>query len=129
DAQTMRLASKPSIQSPKMNRRGETRTRNNRSDPRSPLGASFSDAHPFQNVRSPEPVTVTLSVPPPSDTTGEPPTPAGPTRTDRLTPGARLMGGFATSWSTSRLYWVAAIGVMVLTIFLRLWRLDLVQFK
>src|SRR5947209_2618762 len=39
------------------------------------------------------------------------------------------MGRFATSWSTSRVYWLAAIGIMVLTVFLRLWRLDLVQFK
>ena len=32
-------------------------------------------------------------------------------------------------WSTSRWYWVAAIAILALTLFLRLWRLDLIQFR
>jgi hypothetical protein len=32
-------------------------------------------------------------------------------------------------WSTSRWYWIAAIAILGLTLFLRLWRLDLVQFR
>ncbi|MBV9582829.1 MAG: hypothetical protein JO057_29955, partial [Chloroflexi bacterium] len=35
----------------------------------------------------------------------------------------------AVSWSTSRWYWIAVVGILLLTLFLRLWRLDLVQFK
>jgi hypothetical protein len=51
---------------------------------------------------------VTLGVSPATDA------PAEPTR--------------ATRWSARRLYAVAAIAIIVLTIFLRLWRLDLVEF-
>jgi hypothetical protein len=72
---------------------------------------------------------VTLSVTADSDTAVDLLAPTNPSRANRHNPGRRLMRGFATRWSTSRLYWVAAIGIMVLTIFLRLWRLDLVQFK
>jgi hypothetical protein len=54
---------------------------------------------------------------------------ADPTRASEHPPGTRLTRDFASTWSTSRWYWVAAAAIMVLTIFLRLWRLDLVQFK
>ena len=54
---------------------------------------------------------------------------ADPSRASDDTTGARLARDFASTWSTSRWYWVAAAAIVVLTIFLRLWRLDLVQFK
>jgi hypothetical protein len=38
-------------------------------------------------------------------------------------------GRLETTSSTVRLYWVAAIAILALAAFLRLWRLDLVQFK
>jgi hypothetical protein len=68
----------------------------------------------FQSAREPERRFVTLGVPPDS------------TASYALTRSTR---GFATGWPTGRLYWVAAIGIVLLAIFLRLWRLDLVQFK
>lgn len=39
------------------------------------------------------------------------------------------MRGLATTWSTPRLYWLVVMGIMLVAIFLRLWRLDLVQFR
>jgi 4-amino-4-deoxy-L-arabinose transferase-like glycosyltransferase len=46
-----------------------------------------------------------------------------------IAPRGRLMRGLAPWSSTSRWCWLAAFGIMVLTLFLRLWRLDLVQFR
>jgi hypothetical protein len=47
---------------------------------------------------------------------------------DRNSLGGRLTQSFATSWSTSRAFWLAALGIMLLTAFLRLWRLDVIIF-
>jgi hypothetical protein len=51
---------------------------------------------------------------------------ANPTRVDDRAPGKPDL---ASTWSTSRWYLAAAAAIVVLTLFLRLWRLDLVQFK
>ena len=53
---------------------------------------------------------------------------ADPSRASDDTTGARLARDFASTWSTSRWFWLAAIAIVLLTIFLRLWRLDLVIF-
>jgi hypothetical protein len=62
---------------------------------------------------------VTLGLSPDSATTDDPHVSA----TSRAPEGWRLVA------SSSRLYWLAAVGIVALTIFLRLWRLDLVQFR
>jgi hypothetical protein len=66
---------------------------------------------------------VRVSVPSASDTRAEPRTPA-----NGGTPGGRPLQGFATSWLTSRPYWLAAAGILLFAIFLRLWRLDVIIF-
>ncbi len=64
-----------------------------------------------------------------SNITADPDAPANPTRANDGVPSARVKRAFATAWPTYRWYVLAAIGVMLLTIFLRLWRLDLVVFR
>ncbi|HEY2596754.1 MAG TPA: hypothetical protein VGK33_22900, partial [Chloroflexota bacterium] len=59
-----------------------------------------------------------LGVPPDRDTAADLHAPADATRANHQTPAGALAA-----------YWVAAIAIVVLTIFLRLWRLDLVQFR
>ena len=83
----------------------------------------------FANVLEAGRPGVTLSVPPDSDTTTDAHAAANPTRANRPGPGGRLLRGSATWSSTPRLYWVAAAGIMLLALCLRLWRLDLVQFR
>ncbi|MBV9595328.1 MAG: hypothetical protein JOZ87_00590 [Chloroflexi bacterium] len=55
-----------------------------------------------------------------ADRAGDLDAPANPNRS----PAARLKGSSAYRW-----YWVAALAIVALTVFLRLWRLDLVQFR
>jgi hypothetical protein len=74
---------------------------------------------------------VTLSVSPHSGATAaDAHAPASRTPTNGHSSGVWLTQRFVTSWSPiSRWYRAAATAILALTIFLRLWRLDLVEFK
>lgn len=63
------------------------------------------------------------------DTTADPHAPAGPASANDHGLGKHSTRSVAAGWSPSRWFWVAAVGIILVALFLRLWRLDLVQFK